>query len=38
MHKHHWECSDTPGIYICQCKAVSYYNRETKQKEIVNVD
>lgn len=37
MHSHKWECSDTPGIFICQCKAVSYYNRETKQKEIQDV-
>jgi hypothetical protein len=34
MHTHKWECSDTPGIFICQCKAVAYYNQTTKEKEI----
>lgn len=38
MHSHYWDCSDIPGIYICQCGVESYYNRQTKQKEIINVD
>ena len=26
-HDHQWECSDVPGIFICQCQVVKYYNR-----------
>lgn len=29
MHKHHWLCSDIPGIYYCACKSEAYYNSLT---------
>ena len=28
---HKWECSDVPGMYICQCQVVRYYNYKTKE-------
>ena len=30
-HDHFWECSDVPGMYICQCNGVRYYNYKTKE-------
>ena len=35
-HPHHWQCTDTPGIFKCintekgKCKAIRTYDRETE--------
>jgi hypothetical protein len=34
---HHWTCSDTPGIFNCQCGSVGYFNRETQEIEVEDV-
>lgn len=34
IHDHKWECSDVPGMYICQCSMVGYYNQSTKEIEV----
>lgn len=31
---HTWFCTDTPGIYDCECGAIGYFNRETQQIEM----
>ena len=31
-HKHHWECTDTPGIFICYAEGqTGYFNSLTRQ-------
>lgn len=30
-HDHFWQASDIPGVCICQCNGVRYYNRLTKE-------
>lgn len=31
-HNHHWECTDTPGIFMCHAEgSVGYYDRLSKQ-------
>lgn len=36
-HDHKWECSDVPGIFICQCQGVKYYNRLTEEYYYDNI-
>ena len=32
MHKHHWECTDTPGIFMCHAEGqTGYFNSLTKE-------
>ncbi len=32
MHKHHWECTDTPGVFICYAEGtVGYFNSHTRE-------
>jgi hypothetical protein len=40
-HEHHWECTDTPGIYKCinksedKCKAKRTYDRDTEMYTVM---
>ena len=32
MHKHHWECTDTPGVFMCHAEGqTGYFNSLTKE-------
>jgi hypothetical protein len=32
MHKHHWECTDTPGIFMCHAEGqTGYFNSLTRE-------
>lgn len=35
MHKHHWECTDTPGVFMCHSEGtVGYFNSLTREIEV----
>ena len=40
MHKHHWECTDTPGIFMCHAEGqTGYFNSLTRQitEDVIKV-
>jgi hypothetical protein len=37
MHKHHWECTDTPGVFMCHAEGTTgYFNSLTKEIVVDN--
>jgi hypothetical protein len=36
-HGHKWECTDIPGVYVCDCgmgAKYGYWNPDTKEIEV----
>jgi hypothetical protein len=36
-HLHKWECTDIPGVYVCDCgqgAKYGYFNQETREIEV----
>lgn len=33
-HEHHWKCSDTPGLFNCNCGAEGVWKRDIQKVEL----
>lgn len=33
-HEHHWKCSDTPGLFDCNCGAEGVWKRDIQKVEL----
>lgn len=33
-HEHHWKCTDTPGLFDCNCGAEGVWKRDIQKVEL----